>query len=181
MTFPRARRREPGYDIDEVEEFLARARQAYSVPSGESGRLTADEVRSTAFTIRRKGYSASAVDAALERLEDAFATREREEAVAAQGQEAWFLEARSTAQALLDRLVRPRGQRFRRVGVFTTGYSVRDVDAFADRIADYFQHGKPLSIEQVRTVSFAAQRGGYQEAQVDHVLDSVVRVMLAVR
>jgi DivIVA domain-containing protein len=170
-----------GYDIDEVEEFLEDARRAYSATDAAGEALTSTEIRQTGFTMRRGGYSTVHVDAALERLEDAFAQRERERAVARVGEQEWYGEARATAQALLDRMVRPRAQRFTRVGIFTTGYSVREVDAFADRITQYFQNGSALSIEQIRTVSFNAQRGGYREAQVDYVLETVIKVMLAVR
>lgn len=181
MTFPRARKGRLGYDIDEVEEFLEDARRAYmSVHPGESV-VTADGIRTTAFTMRRGGYSTTHVDAALERLEDAFAAREREREIARRGDEEWYAEARDTAQAILDRVARPVRKRFTRVSTFTRGYSVADVDAFTDRIAAYFQSGDALTPEEVRTVVFRSQRGGYREAQVDHLLDTVTRVMLAVR
>lgn len=181
MTFPRSRRSRWGYDVDEVEEFLEDARRAYTAPAGQPGVVTADAIRRTAFTMRKGGYSTTHVDAALERLEDAFASRERDVAFQQVGDQAWYADARSTAQAILDRLVRPRGSRFGRVGIFTTGYSVREVDAFTDRITSYFQNGKPISVDEVRTVAFQAQRRGYREAQVDVLLDAVTRVMLAVR
>lgn len=38
-----------------------------------------------------------------------------------------------------------------------------------------------MSVEEVRTVTFREQRGGYREEQVDLLLDSVTDVMLAVR
>ena len=38
-----------------------------------------------------------------------------------------------------------------------------------------------MSIDEVRTVAFRPRRGGYREAQVDMLLDTVVDVMLAVR
>ena len=85
------------------------------------------------------------------------------------------------AQVLLDRVVRPRGRRYKRVGWFTLGYSVREVDMLSDRIAAYFQAGRPISVDDIRTSAFKGQRGGYQETQVDTVLDAVVQVMLAVR
>lgn len=181
MTFPRARKGRLGYDIDEVEDFLEDARQAYSAGAPEAGAISADTIRTTAFSMRKGGYSASHVDAALERLEDVFATREREREVAKLGDEAWYAEARETAQAILDRLVRPAGKRFRRVSPLAVGYATRDVDAFADRVSGYFQSGTALTPEDVRTVAFRGQRGGYQEAQVDHLLDTVTHVMLAVR
>jgi len=181
MTFPRARKGRHGYDIDEVEEFLEDARRAYTADNPAASVVTADSIRTTAFSMRKSGYSTTHVDAALERLEDAFAARERDREIAQVGDEAWYAKARETAQAILDRVVRPKGKRFQRVSVLTVGYSIRDVDAFADRIAGYFQSGAPLTAEDVRTVAFRAQRGGYREAQVDLLLDTVTRVMLAVR
>jgi len=181
MTFPRARRGRPGYDIDEVEDFLEDARRAYTAENPDVTVVTADSIRTTAFSMRKGGYSTTHVDAALERLEDAFAAREREREIARTGDEAWYAQARQTAQEILDRVVRPGGKRFQRVSFLTIGYSVKDVDAFADRIAAYFQSGGALTTDEVRTVAFRSQRGGYREAQVDYVLDTVTRVMLAVR
>lgn len=181
MTFPRSRKSTWGYDVNEVEDFLEDARRAYTADRSQPTVVSAESIRQTAFTMRKGGYSTTTVDAALERLEDAFAVREREKAFAEVGDQAWYGQARTTAQAILDRLVRPRGARFRRVGPFTVGYSVREVDSFADRISGYFQNGKPITIDEVRTVAFQAQRRGYREAQVDLLLDSVTQVMLAVK
>jgi len=181
MTFPRARKGRLGYDIDEVEDFLEDARRAYTSENPDVSIVTADSIRTTAFAMRKGGYSTTHVDAALERLEDAFAARERERQIAREGDESWYASARATAQEILDRVVRPRGKKFQRVTVLTLGYSVADVDAFADRIAGYFQSGEALTLDDVRTVAFRPQRGGYREAQVDYLLDTVTRVMLAVR
>jgi DivIVA domain-containing protein len=178
-TFPRARKL--GYDVDQVEDFLEDARRAYHAQPGEPTLVTAEVIRQQSFTMKKHGYAPSHVDAALERLEDAFATKEREAAFRERGDQAWYTEARETAQVLLDRVVRPRGRRFRRVGWFTLGYAVREVDQLTDRVSAYFQAGRPLSIEDLRTAAFPAQRGGYQEAQVDLVIDHVIEVMLAVR
>jgi len=135
-----------------------------------------------AFALEKGGYSPVHVDAALERLEDAFAVRERERAVAQQGgREAWIGNARSTAQVVLDRLDRPEGEKFDRTGILTLGYAVTDVDTFAQRLLDYFQRGAPMSVEEVRTVAFRSSKRGYSEAQVDLLLDTVVTVMLAVK
>jgi DivIVA domain-containing protein len=180
-TFPHTRKSRLGYDPDEVEEFLEDARRAYTAQQSQGTLVTADTIRDTGFIMRKGGYSPVHVDAALERLEDAFATRERERAFADSGDQAWYAQARGRAQAILDRIVRPRGKRFRRISLLSTGYSVREVDALSDRVAQYFQSGKPLTIDEVRAVAFRAQRGGYLEAQVDILLDAVTRVMLAVR
>lgn len=180
-TFPRARRGKPGYNVDQVEDFLEEARRAYGADPGSPAALTAESIRQQAFALARGGYSTTHVDAALERLEDAFATRERDRAMSVQGEQAWYQRARDDAQAILDRLSRPAGSKFRRVGLLAQGYSVKEVDAFAKQLADYFQAGKPMSVEQVRLVTFAPKRGGYHESQVDLLLDAVIDVMLAVR
>ncbi|AAT89093.1 MFS transporter permease [Leifsonia xyli subsp. xyli] len=176
-TFPRSPKKQLGYDIDEVDDFLASARHAYDGVTG----LTAQEIRRTAFPMRKGGYSPPHVDAALERLEDAFAARERENARAAKGDAVWYKEARATAQVIIDRLERPLGRRFQRMSFIALGYNRQDVDRFSARLVKYFQEGRPMSIEEVRTVTFREQRGGYREAQVDLLLDSVTDVMLAVR
>ena len=180
-TFPHSRRSKLGYNVDQVEDFLEEARAAYTADRGPQSVVTAASIRQTAFAMQKGGYSTSHVDAALERLEDAFASRERERAFQQVGDAAWYAQARSSAQAILDRLARDPGRRFSRTGPFTTGYHPKDVDAFATRLVNYFQHGKPMSVEQVRTIVFRPRKGGYNETQVDLLLDSVINVMLAVR
>ena len=178
-TFPKTRKR--GYDIDEVEDFLEEARRAYSSPLTENAVINAESIRTTAFSMRRGGYSATHVDAALERLEDAFATREREQAIHAMGEGAWHQETRSIAQEVVNRLSRPQRHRFDRAGFMVNGYRRKDVDGLADRILDHLVSGAPLEAKDIRLAAFRPQRGGYKEAQVDLLLDSVIDVMLAVR
>jgi DivIVA domain-containing protein len=180
-TFPHTRKSKLGYDTEQVDEFLQTARRAYDGDSPDAPTLTAADIRHTAFGMEKGGYSTTHVDAALERLEDAFSAREREAARADKGEAALFEEARTTAQVILNRLDRPIGHRFDRASVFTYGYNRADVDRFSARLARYFQDGKPMSVEEVRTVTFRPQRGGYKEIQVDLLLDGVTDVMLAVR
>lgn len=170
-----------GYRVAEVEDFLEDARTAYSTPAGSVDLLDSGSIRRVSFGFERGGYSVSHVDAALERLEDAFASRERETARSTMGDEAWFAQARDTAKEIVDRLSRPSGAKFSRVVFLSKGYDAKAVDAFASRLLDYFQKGLPLSVGEVRTETFRLRRGGYREAQVDHLLDVVVEVMLAVR
>ena len=175
-TFPRVRRGR-GYDIDEVEDFLEDARRAYTGDRGSAQVVDATFIRRVGFTMRKGGYSPSHVDAALERLEDAFAARERDRSLSELGDAGAHERVRSDAEVLLARVTRPRGRRFFRVGILTGGYSVREVDAFTDRVTRYLQHGEPLPVDDVRGVLFARQRGGYQETQVDIVLDAVVDLL----
>ena len=180
-TFPRSPKSKLGYDVEQVDDFLANARVAYDADPSSSNALTSADIRHTAFSMAKGGYSTSHVDAALERLEDAFAARERDAARGEFSDAQWFEQARTTAQAILDRLERPIGHRFQRVSLLTLGYNRQDVDRFAGRLVKYFQDGRPMSVDEVRTVTFREQRGGYREAQVDLLLDSVTDVMLAVR
>lgn len=180
--FPHARKPKLGYNTAQVEEFLKVARRAYDGnPLPGDAPLTSEKIRLTAFAMQKGGYSTSNVDAALERLEDAFAAQERQVASRLHGDEAWLREARATAQVVSNRLARPETQRFDRMNPLVLGYNVREVDRFADKLTRYFRDGWPISVDDVRTVVFSTQRGGYREAQVDLVLDAVVDVMLAVR
>ena len=178
--FPIARRSR-GYDPAEVDAFLRDARSAYDLDPSAEPILTSEDIRRVSFALKRKGYSTTHVDAALERLEDAFALRERERSVDTVGRRRWLSETRETAQVLLNRLSRPAGERFSRAGRFTQGYRVEDVDALATRLVAYFETGAAIDVDVVRTAVFRPQRGGYAEDQVDRVLDAVVEVMLAVR
>jgi DivIVA domain-containing protein len=180
-NFPRASKSRRGYNVEQVEDFLEEARRAYAADSSAPSVLTAQKIRTTSFAMQKGGYSTVHVDAALERLEDAFASRERERTVAQVGDQAWFTDARGTAQQILDRLARAEGHRFDRVSFLSNGYHRKDVDAFASRMVEYFQNGKPLSVEEVRSIAFRAQKSGYREGQVDVLLDQVVAVMQAVR
>ncbi len=180
-TFPRARRSQPGYDIEQVEDFLEDARRAYATDARAATAIDSSAIRRTSFTMQKGGYSPAHVDAALERLEEAFARREHERGVVEHGEAAWFAKVRERAEAALATLTRPDGERFRRVSRISRGYRVAEVDRFADRIAEYLQDGPELTAREVRTVQFDAQFGGYDEDEVDALLDTVVSLMLAVR
>ncbi|MCS5720946.1 DivIVA domain-containing protein [Herbiconiux sp. CPCC 203407] len=183
VPFPRTRSSILGYDVNEVDDFLRKARQAYDErdAADEHFVLTSDLVRHTAFSMQKGGYYAPAVDAALERLEDAFALRERDRAYQEAGDEAWYANARSRAGEILLRLERPEGQKFTKAGFLRVGYHPKDVDAFCTGLVEYFRSGADITTADVRTAVFRSRRGGYDEAQVDAVLDAVVDVMLAVR
>jgi DivIVA domain-containing protein len=180
-TFPHVRRRSLGYRVDEVEEFLQLARSAYDADRGGQAPVTSESIRLTAFSMARGGYAPAAVDAAMERLEDAFAARERETAVRQQGDKAWYSGTRVLAKEIIARLSRPEKHRFSHTGLLSVGYRPRDVDRFMERVRLYFEEGTELSVEEVRGVAFRSSRHGYREAQVDLVIDGVIEVILAVR
>jgi DivIVA domain-containing protein len=180
-TFPRARRSQPGYDIEQVEDFLEDARRAYATDARAATAIDSSTIRRTSFPMQKGGYSPAHVDAALERLEEAFARREHERGIAEHGEEAWYAKIRERAERALVQLRKPDGERFRRVSRISRGYRVSEVDAFALRIAAYLEDGPDMTAREVRTAQFDAQFGGYDEDEVDALLDTVVGLMLAVR
>jgi DivIVA domain-containing protein len=178
-NFPTVARSKLGYDIREVDSFLSRARRAYDRSGAED--MTATDLRRAAFGLEKGGYQTSAVDAALERLEDAFAARERDRVMRKAGERAYYAGARALAKEIIGRMERPDKHRFDRTGLFAQGYRTKDVDRFADEVRAYFEEGAPLTVEEVRSVAFRSARNGYREAQVDLLIDGLVEVMLAVR
>lgn len=177
-AFPLTSGRQRGYHRSAVDTFLDAARGAFEDDRDDFG---ADDVRSASFPLVKHGYVIADVDAALGRVEDAFASRRRARAVRAVGVEAWVADARAEAQVILDHLSRPARHRFSRTGGLTFGYRIDEVDHVAGRISSYLRDGEALTVEQVRDAAFRMQRGGYREEQVDALLDATVDVMLAVR
>lgn len=177
--FARAPKGMSGYDPEVVDEFLERAKNAFESDDAE---LTSSDIRAKVFPlISKDGYSTKAVDEALWRLEEAFADKERLAETEVQGEEEYFSSVRERAQEILDRASRPAKQKFRRSGKFQPGYHLGDVDVLCGNIARYFQQEESLSVAAVRKEAFRTQLGGYDEKQVDVLLDDTISVMLAVR
>lgn len=179
IPFPLADKGVPGYDKDQVSSFLARAKEAFE---SSDNSVTSSDIRHTVFPlVGAGGVNTKAVDEALWRLEEAFADKERVTAAAAQGEEEYFASVRARAQEILDRASRPAGEKFRTVSVIRPGYHKGDVDELCASVAQYFQQQNSLSVAAVRTASLRTTLGGYDEAQVDALLDDTIAVMLAVR
>lgn len=177
-TFPLTSGRQRGYHPAAVDSFLDSARTAFEQSRDDFG---ADDIRAASFPLVREGYVIADVDAALSRVEDAFAQRARERAIKKVGVEEWVARARDDAQRVLDHLSRPPRERFARTSILTFGYRIDEVDHVADRISAFLRDGDPLDADQVRDAAFRMQRGGYREEQVDALLDATVEVILAVR
>lgn len=170
-----------GYAKDEVDEFFTRARQAYEGdPSVQ--RLTSEQVRSTVFPLKRRGYDPAVVDAALDRLESAFISSERANHVAVNGEEVWLDHVADRATTLYPRLVRPLGERFSHPDPKERGYRAKEVDEFLDRIARFFDDQEPLTADEVRQVTFPDAKGedAYSEGPVDAYLSRAVDILLSI-
>lgn len=176
-TFPLVEGRDRGYSVESVNEFFTKAREEYNHPDGVLGSA---DIRRMAFPLTRGGYVPESVDEAMNRLEQAFAERERADALVSEGAVAWREHARDQARVVVNRLSRPDRHKFRRAGVMSIGYRRRDVDAFARRIIAVFVEGTPLSPDEVREIVFAREGNGYDEAQVDALLDRTIEILLAI-
>jgi DivIVA domain-containing protein len=180
-TFNRTGRLSQGYHVDQVDAFFARARVAYE-HVGTRASMTSRDVRQVGFDLVRGGYEVGQVDAALDRMEDAFARREKEGLRARLGESSAMDELTRRARSLRGRLTRPDGERFDRGTGLGASYDVQDVDELCGRLLRYFEDGEPMSVDEVRRAVFRTRRGsrGYAEPQVDAYLDRVVEVMVAV-
>lgn len=180
-SFPLTEGREKGYQPKQVDEFLARARATYD-GVGNGQRITADAVRNQAFTMQPHGYVPRYVDAVLDRLEDVFFERERRMQMRAIGEDAWWKETRGLLSEVRGRIGRPRGKRFTRRSLIANGYRCSQVDAFLDRVGEMFANRQmTLTPGEVREVVFHTQLGGYDEDQVDALLDALVDLVLSTR
>lgn len=179
--FPKVRFYKKGYSPAEVDEFFDHARQAYEggVPASE---FSSEQVRRAMFPLKRGGYDPVSVDAALDRLEAAFVSRDRAAHVAVNGEEAWLEHVADRATTLYPRLVRPVGERFAHPEDGEVGYRKRDVDEFLERLAGFFDDEEILRADDVRRLTFPSAKGedAYAEGPVDAYLARVVEILLAV-
>ena len=169
-----------GYAPDQVEEFFADARRVYE-GTGQLP-LNGRDVRHAAFDMVRGGFATEAVDAALDRLERAFAVRHRTDFMAAHGPQAWMEHLAGQARTLYGRLTRGDGERFAPPHRGEQGYDAVEVDALCKRLIDYFDHGQSLTSDELRNAVFSRAKGhsAYTEGPVDAFLDRAIEVLLGV-
>ncbi len=170
MRFRRVGALSRGYDVGQVDAFMARAL---------SGMVPAAEIRSVGFDLKLGGYEVSVVDAALDRLEDEAVTAERAADRRGLGERGFVKDVTSQAQVLRARLARRHGDRFARGSIWERSYDVEQVDMLCDDIAEYFDGATALSADDLRTAIFVSRRGarGYSERAVDRFIDRVIAVM----
>lgn len=167
--FPRAPRLRRGYDRRQVTDFVGRARREWDA-GGPPGEISAWHIRNVGFDLRHAGYDIAAVDVALDRIEDAYTSREdRADRTASREAEA----------VVRTRLADGRGHRFPRAQGLSLAYRRSDVDKLLDRVREHLDWGRPLNADEVRNAVFRSARGraGYREAPVDAYLDRVVAVL----
>ena len=174
-TFPNTAAKSLGYDPEQVDGIIAKAREQFA--DATSALLTADKLRSVEFDLIKGGYSISAVDAAIDRLDDAFATREVKKLQASLGEYGFNDHLARIEESVLNRCERPKGNRFSTTGILLRGYSKKQVDLLTERIYRHLTAGQPLALDDVRRSIFKSKRGGYAENQVDAFIDKVVELL----
>ena len=184
-TFPFAKGRDWGYYPEDVDTFIANARKVYDetfaqltpgLPPGHAS-IKAQDIRQVSFRRARGGYSAEYVDEALDRLENVFLEREKAVFISQLGEAAWQENLAKERVAIVEHASRKAKYLFRRVGSFSSGYHIGQVRDVVARVLDHFTAGAPLSVADIRTAQFKSKKGGYNEAQVDAFLDSVINVL----
>lgn len=167
-----------GYDIEEVNAFLERAKKAYNGPVSDS--FDENTVRNAAFHAARRGYAPADIDDALDRLEAAFLHKRRAAVVAERGENAWLNSTYKDAKSLYPRLLRPSGQRFQDADGW--GYAKSEVDELIGRLSSYFDGKSDLCAADIRSAVFSSAKGekAYDEAVVDVYLERAASVLLAV-
>jgi DivIVA domain-containing protein len=174
-SFPFASPDDWGYQIQQVDVFIEKARAQYANPDSEM--VTANSLRNIEFELIKGGYEIPAVDSAMDRLEDAFAKREIDRQRNLRGQTAVMDRLERITEIVRGRLVRPKRKKFSNVGWLLRGYSRSQVDQLCALIANHLESGEKLQLNVVRRSIFKAKRGGYVEAQVDAFLDRVAEIL----
>ncbi len=173
--FELAQKRELGYEPSQVDQLIATARAQFA--DERKSLITAAELRKTEFDLVRGGYAIAAVDAAIDRLDDALASIEIAAVLRHHGRDI-VDKVKSDATALLfGRIERPARKRFSGTSWLLRGYSKRQVDVLVELIDLHLTSGSQLNIEQFRRVIFKAKRRGYNEAQVDAFVDKTIELL----
>ncbi len=185
---PRCAEAERGYDVAQVDDFLAAVHAALQdAPPGPgpeygSGVVLSTQVRAAVFAGARGGYRPEAVDELLDAVEESLAAAERERCLRARGPEAWQEHLDALTRLLRNRLDRPRTQRFRRPSrPRAQGYSAAHVDVLCERLGARLEGAAPLEPAELRRAVFPPAQGerSYEEQQVDAFLDRAVQLLLA--
>ena len=173
--FELATKHELGYEPMQVDQVIATARAQFA--DERKSLVTAAELRKTEFDLVRGGYLISAVDGAIDRLDDALAAIEIAAVLRHHGREIVDKVKAQVTDLLFSRIDRPAGKRFGSTGWLLRGYSKKQVDVLVDLVDLHLTAGSRLNIEQVRRVVFKAKRRGYNEAQVDAFIDKTIELL----
>jgi DivIVA domain-containing protein len=174
-NFPSVGDKELGYEPGQVDAVINQARVQFAEPA--SNIIDAKQLRTAQFDLVAGGYQIEAVDAALDRLDDAFALREKHRLTSSLNSVDAFDEVDKLRKLVKSRVRRPNGKKLARAGLFAKGYSVRQVDQFLVLVGLRLAGKAELGISELRNVTFKPKWGGYVENQVDALIDKTVEYL----
>lgn len=180
-VFPTVQKPLKGYDKEQVDSYLKMVKAVFYNETEVTTSITSNELRTKSFDLRNKGYDPRYVDAALDRLEDVFYAREREDFLKKNGYAAFKQKNDNLLQELKGRMERDKKERFKTRSFLAHGYKISQVDAALDQITQVISRPGIVKPNQIRHLRFHSQRGGYDEAQVDAFLDAVIDYLLATK
>lgn len=175
FSFALAQPDKPGYEQAQVDAFINLARSQYADAAQEI--LTANQLRNTEFDLVHGGYDLVSVDAAMDRLEDAFAAREIQRQKLFRGDFAVQDRLERITEIVTGRIERPKRKKFSSAGYLLRGYDRKQVDQLCGQIEQHLKSGSKIHLSVVRRAIFKAKRGGYVESQVDAFIDRVVELL----
>lgn len=164
-----------GYSPQEVEAFIALAREQYNNINARL--LDWRDITGKKFTMVKGGFFPEQVDAAIDRLQDSFAERElkrKADPFAPSLSRSILTELREPLKA---RATRAKNRSFDRVNVMSLGYSRKEVDALLSVVLSFLNDEAELDISEIREITFKEQRGGYFESQVDAYIERLVEYL----
>lgn len=170
--FVKTSKRNLGYEPSEVDLLISQARTVFA----QADAIVTDEgfIRNAQFGLVKGGYEIAPVDAALDRLDDAFGLQLARNLIRRSGYEQARVKLANWRETLLARTKRPIGKSFDKAGFLAKGYHVKQVEITLGNIAAHLEGGAKLTTAQLRDVKFKLVGGGYDEAQVDAFLDRTV-------
>ncbi|MDE2410026.1 MAG: DivIVA domain-containing protein [Actinomycetales bacterium] len=166
---------ELGYETTEVDGVIELARSQFANPASHV--LDASSLRTKQFTTVKGGYRIDSVDAALDRLDDAFAEQEANRLLVRKGHQGAGEHLAELKSTLLGRTSRGRSKAFNRQPWWQKGYSVRQVDQLLQRVSQTLEGEPSVGVPQLRQVTFSPKWAGYTEAQVDAFLDRAIQYL----
>lgn len=164
-----------GYEPAEVDAFIIRARDQYNNFSAQI--LDWRDITAQKFEVVKGGYDMASVDVAIDKLQDTFAQRELSKATNPFAQTLSSSLLNELRALLLGRSSRPKNAKFSSAGVVGLGYSRKEVDALLSIVQEFLEGEEELTLEEVRSLSFKVQRGGYFESQVDAYIERLVEYL----
>lgn len=170
--FSKTSKKNFGYEPAEVDELISQARTVFA--QVEAAITDEGFIRNAQFGLVKGGYEIALVDAALDRLDDAFGLQLARNTIRRSGHEAAREKLSQWRDTLLGRTERGKGKAFDSAGFLGKGYDRKAVDVALGNIAAHLAGSATLTTAQLREVKFKPVSGGYKESQVDAYLDKAV-------